>query len=130
MTRSEREAISRAIADAEDGTSGRIAVRIIPNASVDALEQAKHEFGKIGLHRHEHLNAALILVAPKARRFAVIGDRALHERVGDEFWADVVRGSEPYFARNAVLEGIHYAVGRLGGVLHEHFAEPAKDGVT
>ena len=130
MTRSERDAISHAIADAEDGTSGRIAVRIIPNANVDALEQAKHEFGQIGLHRHEHGNAALILVAPKARRFAVIGDRALHERVGDEFWNDVVKGSEPYFVRDAVPEGIRYAVGRLGEALHEHFAEPARDRVT
>ena len=44
----------------------------------------------MGLHRHETENAALILVAPKARRFAILGDRALHDRVGDDFWNDLV----------------------------------------
>ena len=127
MTRSERAEISRAIADAEEGTSGRIAVRVIPDGSVDAFERARHEFDRIGMGRSEHGNAALILVAPKARRFAVIGDRALHERVGDPFWNGVVDETRPYFARGAVSEGIVYAVGRLGQALHTHFAQPARE---
>lgn len=123
MTQPERAAISRAIAQAEDGTTGRIAVRVIPDDSVDAFERAKREFGHVGLHKHQHANAALILVAPKARRFAVIGDRALHERVGDEFWNDVVETSRPYFARGETLQGIVHAVGRVGDALHAHFAQ-------
>ena len=125
MRRSEHDAVARAIADAEDGTTGRIAVRIIPDASVDAFERAKSEFARVGLNRHEHANAALILVAPKARRFAVIGDAALHARVGDGFWQDVVENSRPYFARGDVSGGIRYAVGRIGTALHTHFADPS-----
>ncbi len=123
MTSSERAEISRAIARAEEGTTGRIAVRVIPDSSVDAFERAKHEFGRVGLHRHHHANGALILVAPKARRFAVIGDRALHERVGDAFWNGVVETSRPYFARGEVAQGIVHAVGRIGDALHAHFAQ-------
>jgi uncharacterized membrane protein len=123
VTRSEREAIARAIREAESGTTGRIAVRIIPDDDVDAFERATHEFGRAGLHKHDEGNAALILVAPKARKFAVIGDRALHERVGDAFWKNVIGQSQPYFARGAVLEGIQYAVGRVGEALHAHFAD-------
>ena len=67
MTDADRAAIARAIAQAEDGTSGRIAVRVIPDRTVDAFERAKHEFGAHRLHRHEPRNAALVLVAPKAR---------------------------------------------------------------
>jgi uncharacterized membrane protein len=125
VTRAQRAQIARAIAEAEDGTTGRIAVRVIPDADVDAFERAQREFGAIGLHRHEHENAALILVAPKARRFAVIGDRALHERVGDAFWNATVEGSRPYFARGEVAPGIIYAVGRLGEALHAHFRAEA-----
>lgn len=125
MTRAQRDEIARAIKAAEAGTTGRIAVRVIPDENVEAFERAQHEFGEIGLHRHEHGNAALILVAPKARRFAVIGDRALHERVGDEFWNSVVEGSRPYFARGETVPGIVYAVGRVGEALRAHFsAEP------
>ncbi len=127
MKRRQRAAIARAIADAEDGTTGRIAVRIIPDASVEAFSRAIGEFGHVGLHRHEGGNAALILVAPKARRFAVVGDRALHERVGDHFWNDVITQSQPYFARGAIFEGIQHAVERLGEALHSHFADQAGD---
>jgi uncharacterized membrane protein len=121
VTRDEQESIARAIREAEDGTSGRIAVRVIPDGLVDAFARARHEFYQIGLNRHEHGNAAMILVAPKARQFAVLGDRALHDRVGRAFWDDVVRESRPYFAGGETIEGIRYAVGRIGTALHEHF---------
>jgi uncharacterized membrane protein len=124
VTKAQQATIAAAIAAAEDGTTGRIAVREIPDRSVDAFDRAKREFGRIGLQRHEHANAALILVAPKARRFAIVGDRALHERVGDAFWDDVVEKSTPFFARGETEAGILYAVARLGDVLHAHFAEP------
>jgi len=121
VTRDERSAIAGALAEAEEGTSGRIGVRVVPDRDVDAFERAKREFTRVGLHRHPHANAALILVAPQARRFAIIGDRALHERVGDAFWRDIVAESNPYFARGALRDGIIYAIGRLGEVLRAHF---------
>ncbi len=130
MTRAERDGIARAIAAAEDGTTGQIAVRIVPDASVDALRRAAWEFRRIGLHRRDEANAALVLVAPKARSFAVIGDRALHERVGDAFWNDVVEQSRPYFARGDVADGIAYAVGRIGEALRSHFATGAGTDLT
>lgn len=123
MTRTERAEITRALAEAEEGTTGRIGVRVIPDRNVDAFERAKREFVRVGLHRHSNANAALILVAPKARRFAIIGDRALHQRVGDAFWQDIVEEAQPYFARGAVADGIVYAIGRIGAALHQHFAQ-------
>jgi uncharacterized membrane protein len=130
MTRAERAEITRALAEAEEGTTGRIGVRVIPDRSVDAFERAKREFVRVGLHRHGDANAALILVAPKAQRFAVIGDRALHQRVGDAFWRDVVEQTQPYFARGAVADGITYAIGRIGAALHQHFAESEVEATT
>ena len=130
MTRDERARITRALADAEDGTTGRIAVRVIPDRAVDAFERARREFVRHKLHRHRPANAALILVAPKARRFAVIGDRALHRRVGDAFWQSVVEESRPYFARGEVSEGIVHAIRRLGEALHGHFPEAEQGPAT
>jgi len=126
VRRAERSRIAHAIGEAERGTTGRIAVRIVPDADLDAFERAKEEFGRIGLHRHPHANAAVILVAPKARRYAIVGDRALHERVGDAFWNGLVEDTGAYLKRGEVDEGIIYAVGRLGDVFRANFAEPAK----
>jgi uncharacterized membrane protein len=114
VTRTDRTAIARAIADAEDGTTGRIAVRIVPDATVDAFDRAKREFERVGLHRHSGANAVLILLAPKARQFAVVGGRALHERVGEAFWEDVVEKSRAHFRRGELLGGVLYAIGRIG----------------
>lgn len=122
MTRPERDRISKAIASAENGTSGQIAVRVIPDRAVDAFERATSEFARIGLHRRERQNAALVLIAPNARRFAVIGDRALHARVGDAFWNDVIEQTQPYFARGAIADGAVHAVTRIGEAMREHFA--------
>lgn len=122
MTSQDRRRIAAAIAQAETGTDGRIAVRLIPDAAVDAFERAESEFERIGMSRLERRNAALILVAPRARQYAVLGDSALHERVGDAFWKDVVAEVQPIFARDDVTGAIVRAVERIGSALREHFA--------
>ncbi|HEY6486713.1 MAG TPA: TPM domain-containing protein [Candidatus Cybelea sp.] len=125
MTKADRAEIAHAIAQAEDGTSGRIAVRVIPDRSVDAFQRAKREFGALKLHRYEPRNGALILVAPNARQFAIIGDKELHERVGNAFWDDVVKETQPYFAGGDTQAGILYAIARIGEALRQNFGEPA-----
>ena len=124
MNSQDRRSIADAIARAEDGTNGRIAVRLIPDASVDAYERAKSEFDRIGMQYHEHRNAALVLVAPKARRFAVLGDRALHQHVGDAFWRDIVAEMQPLLARDDVTGAILRGVERIGSAMREHFGSP------
>jgi uncharacterized membrane protein len=127
VTNKERDAIAAAIAAAEDGTTGRIAVREIPDATVDAFQRARSEFEQSGLQGHPSANAALILVAPKARQFAVLGDRALHARVGDDFWNGIVAESRTYFQRGAIADGVIAAVRRIGEALRTHFPRVAGD---
>jgi uncharacterized membrane protein len=121
VTGDERSRIARAVDDAERGTTGRIAVRVIPDRDVDAFERATHEFGRTGLHLHDGQNAALVLVAPKARKFAIVGDRALHERVGDAFWKALIEETRPHFAKGAFADGVVFAIGRLGEAFRQHF---------
>jgi uncharacterized membrane protein len=124
VTAGDRSRIALAIAAAEQGTTGRIAVRVLTDGDLDAFERAKGEFVRAGLHQHEHGNAALFLIAPKARKFAVIGDAALHDRVGDSFWQRLVDEMQPYFVRDAIADGVVAGVGRIGEVLQTHFAAP------
>jgi uncharacterized membrane protein len=122
VTRDDHQRIAKAIAQAERGTTGCIAVRIVNQKNVDAFQRAKEEFERAGMHRHEHENAVLILVAPQARRFAVIGDRSMHERVGDAFWTETADAMRPAFASGSVADGILAGVERVGDALHRHFA--------
>ncbi len=121
MTRLAHARIERAIRSAEAGTSGRIGVRIVPDEDLDAFARAKAEFERAGFHGAREGNAALVLVAPRARKYAVLGDRTLHERVGETFWRDVVDGMRPYFARNKSTDAVVYAIERIGKELHAHF---------
>lgn len=123
MTEEEKQRIGAALAQAQAGTTGKIAVRVINDRTVDAFERAKREFLRTGLHRHPAGNAALVLVAPDARQFAVLGDKALHERVGDAFWQGIVEESRPYFAAGDTIGGITHAIERIGEALHAHFSK-------
>ena len=121
MTDAERRQIAAAIDRAESGTTGRIAVREIFDADVNAFERAKAEFREIGLHRWNGANGVLVLVAPKARRFAVVGGRELHARVGDALWNGIIDESSTHFAGGAIVDGVIAAVNRIGEALHAHF---------
>lgn len=121
MTGAERARVHEALVRAERGTTARIAVRIVPDAALDAFERAKVEFEKNGMHAHAHRNAALILVAPNAKSFAVIGDRALHEIVAEAFWRDTVAIMQPYFASGEVANGLIAGIDRLGEAFSRNF---------
>lgn len=113
--------IEAALAKAEENTTGRVAVRIVPGTGVEAFERAKTEFQGAKLHETDARNAALVLVAPEARTFAVLGDSAIHERVGDPFWNALVDEMKPFFARSEIADGIVHAVTKIGHALRTHF---------
>lgn len=121
MTRLAHARIERAIRAAEAGTTGHILVRIVPEKNVHALERAKDEFERAGLHRKKERNVAMILVAPNARAYAVLGDRELHTRVGDAFWQAVVDEMRPMFARGKSAEAVVLAIDRIGAALRKEF---------
>jgi len=117
--------IERAVREAEAGTTGRIVVRIVPDRDLDALARARSEFERAGLHRSDARNVALVLVAPNARKYAVLGDRALHERVGDAFWSDLAAEMKSDFAAGNAEAAIVRAVERIGAQLRAHFPAAA-----
>jgi uncharacterized membrane protein len=123
VTGADRKRIDVALGRAEAGTSSRIAVRIVPDATIDAFERAKAEFVGRGMDTHPAANAALILVAPNARAFAVIGDRALHDCVGQSFWDDTVAGMADAFRTGTPTDAIVLGIERIGDALHKHFAK-------
>ncbi len=124
MNRLTNARIERAIRRAEEGTSGHIVVRIVPDKEVDAFARAREEFERARLHEASERNVAMVLVAPVAHKYAVLGDRELHARVGDAFWRDLAAEMQPHFARKKLDVGIVYAVDRIGRELKTHF--PAK----
>ncbi len=117
----DEDRITKAIVAQESGTSGRIAVRVVPHVPSDPVAEAHAQLHAAGLHDLDDRNAIVFLVAPKARRFAVYGDRSIHKRVGAAFWSDVVAEMTPFFKEGDPTAGLLRGIERAGSALRKHF---------
>ncbi len=86
ITESIREEISESIRLAELNTSGEIRVHFEDECSSDPVERAWYIFEKLKMHETKDRNGVLFYVAVSDRKFAIIGDEGIHQKVGSDFW--------------------------------------------
>ena len=84
-------------------------------------------FARLGMHRTRQRNGVLLFVAPRRRRFAVVGDAGIHQRVTEAFWNQISRRSEPSFTRGDLTAGLEHAIAAIGERLAEHFPPDPHD---
>ena len=115
------DGVVEAIRQAEHKTTGQIRV-IVSHKHVDTpVAAAQKEFKRLGLEHSPARNGVLIFVAPRSHKFAVIGDKAVHEKCGDEFWQKLAAAMTEYFRKSEFTEGIVHGVKKAGELLAEHF---------
>src|SRR5713226_6279231 len=91
LSKLDHDRIVKAIKDAEARTSGQIGVYIQRGKlNGDPLIAGQKKFRRLGMHKTAERNAVLIFVVPRARKFAVVGDKAVHEKFGESYWQRVV----------------------------------------
>jgi uncharacterized membrane protein len=73
------------------------------------------------MHQTADRNGVLIFVAPRARKFAIIGDSGVHARCGDEFWTKVAAEMTSHFKQENFTAGLLHAIQKAGELLTEHF---------
>ncbi len=127
LTPEEKARVEAAIAEAEKGTSGEIRVMITRKARGDPLEAARRAFERLGMHRTRERNGVLILLAVAERRFAILGDEAVHRLIGQEGWEHIRDRMAEYFRQDDFGGGLEYAVREVGRVLAEHFPHRPDD---
>jgi uncharacterized membrane protein len=125
----EREMVVGAIRDAESRTSGEVRVcleRRCP-AGADTLARAAEHFARLGMTRTALKNGVLIYVALADRRFAILGDAGIHERVGEAEWGKIRDGVATRFGAGEFCKGICEAVTRIGELLSSSFPRRTGD---
>ena len=128
LTKLEHDQIVEAIREAESKTSGEIRVLIQRGKlNTDPLLAAQKTFRRLGMHKTYQRNAVLIFVAPRAHKFAVVGDAAIHEKCGDEFWRRVVERMGAHFQTEKFTAALIEAVHEIGSVLARHFPKSSAD---
>jgi uncharacterized membrane protein len=118
----DHDRIVQAIRDAEAKTSAEIRVYLQRgHLEVDALAAAQKRFQKLGMHKTRERNGVLVFVAPRAHKFAVVGDQAIHEKCGETYWQRVVESMREHFKNERFSDAIVDGIRDIGRVLAEHF---------
>src|SRR5215831_17325692 len=122
LTKLEHDRIVEAIREAESKTSGEIRVLIQRGKlKSDPLVAAQKKFHRLGMYKTRERNAVLIFVAPRAHKFAVVGDTAIHEKCGEQFWQRVVAQMRVHFQKEKFSDAIVEGIGEVGRLLAAHF---------
>ena len=115
------ERIKEAIASAERRTSGEICVSVAPLFWGNIEKAADKAFTRLGMTRTKDRNGVLFFVVPARRKFVVLGDRGIHERVGQEFWDNVVVAVSEKFRGGDFTGGLVKGIEKVGEQLATHF---------
>ncbi len=126
LSKVEHDRIVQAIREAESKTSGEIRVFIQRGKlNADPLVAAQKKFRQLRMHATRERNAVLIFVAPRAHKFAVVGDKTIHEKCGDEFWQRIVDGMRVHFQNEKFSHALAEAIREIGKLLATHFPKRA-----
>src|SRR5207302_5094838 len=124
LSKLEHDRIVQAILDAESKTSGEIRVYVQRGQlSVDPLIVAQKKFQRLGMHKTRERNAVLIFVAPRSHKFAVVGDKTIHEKCGEQFWQRLVETMGEHFKNEKFSHALVEAIEEAGKALATHFPQ-------
>ena len=122
LSKLEHDRVIEAIREAESRTSGEIRVLIQRGKlKSDPLAAAQRKFHRLSMHKTREHNAVLIFVAPRAHKFAVVGDKAIHQKCGDEFWQRIVERMRTHFRNEKFSDALVEAINEVGKVLASDF---------
>lgn len=122
-------AVLAAVREAEHGTSGEVRVFVSRRRlrGREVTKRAHKEFHRLDMDTTDDRNAVLFYVVPRDRKFAVIGDEAVHAKCGESFWAETAKMLEAEFADGRFTEGLVKGIRRAGELLARHFPKAAGD---
>jgi uncharacterized membrane protein len=122
LTRPQKRRVAEAIARAEARTTGEIHVHVLKLAPPrPLLETAEKLFRELGLERTDHRNGVLILISKGDRRFAIWGDRGIHQAAGHPLWEEALAALQAGLRAQDHEKGVVAAVEAVGRALERHF---------
>jgi uncharacterized membrane protein len=121
LTKEQQEAIIQAIVEAENSTSGEIRVHMESSCKVEVLDRAAHLFKKLKMHNTELRNGALIYLAVKDHKFAILGDSGINAKVPQGFWDEIKTVMATNFIKDDFVTGLTVGIHMIGEKLKAFF---------
>jgi uncharacterized membrane protein len=122
------EAVKGAIEKAEQETSGQIRVSVSPFFWGSVRRTAEKAFSRLDMTKTGQRNGVLIFVVPSRRRFVILGDEGIHQKVGQEFWDKTAAAISERFKSGDFTGGLVHGIEEAGKQLAAHF--PRRPGDT
>jgi uncharacterized membrane protein len=115
-------AVERAVREAERRTTGEIRVAVSRFYFWgDVRRAAERAFDRLGMRGTRERNGVLIFVAPWRRRFAILGDVGVCDRVAPDFWQTLVGPLGQAFRAGDATGGLARAIAAVGDQLAARF---------
>lgn len=127
FSRQEQDEIVEAIRLAELETSGEIRVHIEERCPIDPIDRAREVFFQLGMNHTKEQNGVVIYLALLDKKFAILGDKGLHEKVTDQFWEEEKQLMLSFFQQGKFTEGLCAAVSQVGEKLQAFFPYHSED---
>lgn len=113
--------IVAAINRAEEKTAAQIRVSVSHRNHVNALDAAKRYFSQSGMDKDPEHRAVLLFFAPRAHSFALWGDPAVHDKVGDAFWQATISKTTLLLKAGLWSQAVEDTIDTLGAELALRF---------
>lgn len=110
-----------AIKQAELNTSGEVRVHIEEKCKEDVLDHAAYIFEKLEMHKTALRNGVLFYLAIKDRKFAILGDAGINQKVPSDFWDNIKTHCIQKFKEGQFTEGLSEGIIMAGEQLKAHF---------
>jgi uncharacterized membrane protein len=127
LARLDQPRIVAAIADAEKRTSGEIRVHVQPKAAGEIRTIAEKTFERLGMTKTALRNGVLLFIASEEKKFVILGDRGIDEKVPAGFWDEIAAKLTIRFQAGELTEGIVDAIHSAGEQLLEYFPRATDD---
>ena len=121
FTKEQQAQILSSVEKAETATSGEIRVHIETTCSEDVLDRAAWIFRKLRMHKTAERNGVMFYLAVNDRKFAIIGDLGINEKVPINFWNEISELLKINFGKNRYMEGLSDGILMAGNQLKIHF---------
>jgi uncharacterized membrane protein len=107
------EQVIKAIKHAEQKIAGPVRLYVSHRAVDDPMAAAQRAFTRLGIHKSVDQNGILLFVAPEAQKFAVFGNKTIHDCCGDELWRQITSIMSEHFKAGNFTNGIVEALAAL-----------------
>ncbi len=123
----QQDSIIKAIEIAEHATSGEVRVHIDDSCKGDVLDAATHVFHKLKMDKTDLRNGVLFYLAVNDKKFAILGDKGINEKVPENFWDTIKETMLSYFKQGQFTQALCKGIEMAGEKLKTHFPYQSED---